>query len=85
MVYFVYILQSLKDGSYYVGSTQNLDERINRHNGGRSKYTKAKKPWELVFREKHPDRSSAMKREAKIKRRKSSQFIESLVRTSRQT
>ena len=83
MVYFGYILQSLKDGSYYVGS--DLDERINRHNGGRSKYTKAKKPWELVFREKHPDRSSAMKREAKIKGRKSSQFIESLVRTSRQT
>ncbi|MES0364136.1 MAG: GIY-YIG nuclease family protein [Desulfobacteria bacterium] len=83
MVYFVYILQSLKDGSYYVGSTQDLDSRLERHNQGRSKYTKAKKPWELVFREEHPDRSSTIKRESEIKRRKSSQFIESLVSTSR--
>jgi len=83
MAYFVYILQSLKDGSYYVGSTQDLDSRLERHNQGRSKYTKAKRPWELIFREEYPDRSSAMKREAKIKRRKSSQFIESLIRTSR--
>jgi putative endonuclease len=63
MVYFVYILQSLKDGSYYVGSTQDLDERINRHNGGRSKYTKAKRPWKMVYHEEFPDRSSALKRE----------------------
>ena len=83
MVYFVYILQSLKDGSYYVGSTQNLESRLERHNQARSKYTKAKRPWELVFREEYPDRSSAMKRESKIKRRKSSHFIESLIRTSR--
>ena len=83
MVYFVYILQSLKNGSYYVGSTQDLDSRLERHNQGRSKYTKDRRPWELVFREEHPDRSSAIKRESEIKRKKSSQFIESLVRTSR--
>jgi len=85
MPYIVYILKSLRDGSYYVGSTRDMSERLRRHNQGRSKYTKAKRPWELVFREEYPDRSSAMKREAKIKRRKSSQFIESLIRTSRQT
>jgi putative endonuclease len=78
MVYFVYILQSLKDGSYYVGSTQNLDERINRHNGGRSKYTKAKRPWKLVYHEEFPDRSSALKREKQIKRQKRKGFIEKL-------
>ena len=78
MVYFVYILQSLKDGSYYVGSTQNLDERINRHNGGRSKYTKAKRPWKVVYHEEFPDRSSALKREKQIKRQKRKGFIEKL-------
>ena len=49
MPYFVYILQSEKDGIYYVGSTQDLDARIERHNQGRSNYTKAKCPWELVY------------------------------------
>ena len=42
MPYYVYILQSEKDGTYYIGSTQDLDERLKRHNEGRSKYTKTK-------------------------------------------
>jgi len=48
MKYFVYIIESLKDGSYYVGSTQDLSERMERHNQGRSKYTKVKRPWNLI-------------------------------------
>jgi len=85
MPYFVYILKSLKDESYYVGSTQDLKSRLERHNRGRSKYTKAKRPWELVYWEKHQDRAAAMEQEREIKARKSKNYIESLVRTSRQT
>jgi putative endonuclease len=77
MSYFVYILKSLKDGSYYIGSTQDLSERLERHNEGRSKHTKAKRSWELVYYEEHPDRSSAMRREVEIKGRKSRKFLES--------
>ena len=83
MPFYVYILQSLKDGSYYIGSTNNLEDRIERHNQGRSQYTRTKTPWELVHSEEHQDRSSAAKREEQIKRRKSRDFIENLVRTSR--
>jgi putative endonuclease len=83
MPYYIYILQSELDGSYYVGSTKDLDERLHRHNRGRSQYTKAKRPWKLVYYEEFPDKSSALKRECQIKRRKDRVFIESLVRTSR--
>jgi len=83
MPFFVYILQSEKDKSYYVGCTQDLTEGLKRHNQGRSQYTKAKRPWRLVYFEEHTDRSSAMKRESQIKRRKDKAFIETLVRTSR--
>jgi len=83
MSYHVYILQSEADGSYYVGSTQDLDARVHRHNEGRSKYTKTKRPWELVHTEKFPSRSDAVKRENQIKARKSRKFIEKLVRASR--
>ncbi|MFO7601004.1 MAG: GIY-YIG nuclease family protein [Candidatus Desulfacyla sp.] len=41
MPYYVYIIQSEKGGTYYVGSTQDLNSRLDRHNQGRSKYTKA--------------------------------------------
>ena len=36
MAYCVYIVQSEKDGTYYVGHTNNLGERLDRHNSGRS-------------------------------------------------
>ena len=68
------------DDSFYIGSTQNLDERLTRHNQGRSKFTKTKCPWHLVYSEEHPDRSGAMKREYAIKRKKSKDYIESLIK-----
>ena len=85
MPFYLYILESLKDGSYYIGSTNNLGDRIQRHNQGRSQYTKAKRPWRLVYSEEHQDRSSAVKRENQIKQRKDKQYVDKLVRTSRQT
>jgi len=84
MTCFVYIIQSKKDGRFYIGSTNNLTERVKRHNKGRSKYTKPKLPWKLIYHEKHTDRSRAVKRENQIKRRKKKNYIESLVRPSRQ-
>jgi putative endonuclease len=85
MSYYVYILKSQKDGSYYIGHTQNLNSRLERHNQGRVKYTKSKRPWKLAYLERYPDRSSAMAREEEIKNRKSKAFIDCLVRASRQS
>ncbi|MFX1487407.1 MAG: GIY-YIG nuclease family protein [Promethearchaeota archaeon] len=84
MPFYIYIIQSEKDGSYYIGSTRDLHDRLERHNQGRSKYTKPKLPWKLIYHEKHTDRSTAMKKEKEIKNRKSRHYIEHLVRTSRQ-
>ena len=84
MPFFVYILKSTFDGSYYVGPTVDIKERLNRHNQGRSTFTKSKRPWCLIYQEKHPNRSSAMKRESQIKNRKSRAYIETLIRTSHQ-
>ena len=79
MPYHVYILQSQKDQSYYIGTTGELSQRVDRHNQGRSKYTKQKRPWNLVYMEEYPDRSGAMKREYAIKRRKSKDYITKLI------
>jgi putative endonuclease len=81
MPYFVYILQSIKDKTYYVGSTQDLDSRLERHNQGRVAYTKPKRPWKLIYSEEHPDRTSAAKREYEIKKHKSREFIETLIKS----
>ena len=79
MSYFVYILESLKDGTYYVGSTNNLEDRLSRHNQGRVKATRFKRPWKLLYSEEHPDRSSAAKREYEIKAHKRRAFIERMI------
>ena len=83
MPFFVYILQS-DDGTFYVGQTNNLGNRLQRHNGGHVRSTKAKVPWRLVYFEEYAVRAEAMKRERGIKGRKSRKYIERLVGTSHQ-
>jgi putative endonuclease len=83
MAYFVYILQSEQDGSFYIGHTADLEARMQRHNSSRSRYTKAKAPWTLVYQEELSSRSDASKRERDIKEKKNRAYIEQLVRTSR--
>ena len=75
-----YILQSIKDGSYYVGSAGNVDERLIKHNKGYSRYTKSKKPWKLVYEESYRSLSEAKKREYYIKSLKSRIAIEKLIK-----
>jgi putative endonuclease len=83
MSYYVYILESELDGTYYIGSTGDICDRLARHNQGRSMYTKAKRPWKLVYSEEHGSRSLAMKRERGIKSKKDKGYVERLIRTSR--
>ncbi len=79
MVYTVYILYSESLERYYTGHTHNLDDRLARHNHGRSKATKSGTPWQLVYTETCPTRSEAMRREQQIKKKKSRHYIETLI------
>ena len=66
-MYFVYLLEC-QDGSLYTGVTNDLKKRLAKHKSGSgSRYTRAKKVNKIVYSEQHPNRSSAMKREAEIK------------------
>jgi len=78
-MYTVYILYSISTNRYYVGHTQYLDNRLQRHNAGRSKYTKAGIPWKLMYKETFETKSEAYKRECYIKAQKSRRFIEKLI------
>jgi putative endonuclease len=72
----VYILKSEITERYYVGITDNLDDRLQRHNEGRSKATKHGAPWKLVTFFEVEDRSEAMKLETKIKKQGARRFLE---------
>ena len=66
-MYFVYVLKSEKTGRHYTGSCEDLDERLLRHNSGRSLATKHGIPWRLVYSEALESRSEATKREKYFK------------------
>ena len=68
MGFAVYILRAARDGSLYVGHTNDLRRRLRQHNDTSSKsYTAKRGPWTLVHAEEHPDRSSAIVRERFLK------------------
>ena len=57
------------DDTLYAGITTDLERRVTEHNtGSGARYTRARRPVVLVYREQCDDRSSALKREAAIKR-----------------
>ncbi len=62
-MFYTYILKSLKDGGFYYGSTNNIEERLKNHNKGKVKYTKGHKPYVLHFKESFETRKEAMARE----------------------
>ncbi|MDP3988157.1 MAG: GIY-YIG nuclease family protein [Candidatus Levybacteria bacterium] len=78
-MYFTYILQSEKDGRYYIGSTNNLENRLERHNKGYSRYTKNKGPFKIIYQEGYNTLSEAKKREYYLKSLKSRKAIEKLI------
>ncbi|MCB0371726.1 MAG: GIY-YIG nuclease family protein [Muricauda sp.] len=79
MEFFVYIIYSESVDRYYVGHCQNLEDRMGRHNGGRSKYTKMATDWEEKYTESFSTRGEAMIREREIKKKKSRKYIEFLI------
>jgi len=67
-VWTVYMLRC-GDGSLYTGITNDLPRRLVRHRAGTaSAYTRARRPVSLVFQERQPDRSAALRREAAVRR-----------------
>ena len=77
-MYHVYILQN-PHNKFYIGHTNNLAERMIRHQEDRSPYTRKKGPWRLVYSESYLTRAQAYRREREIKRKKSAEYITKLV------
>jgi putative endonuclease len=79
MSYSVYIIYSLKLDRYYVGYSENPQERLLQHNGGISDYTAKANDWQLKYTELFNSRKEAMDRESSIKKKKSRKYIEWLI------
>ena len=69
MTYRVYVIQN-REGKFYVGLSDDVDRRIDQHNGGVSKWTRAKGPWTLTWQSEEMNPSDARKLELLLKRQK---------------
>ena len=57
------------DGTLYTGITTDVERRLAEHNSGKgAKYTRSRRPVEVVYREPCPDKSAALRREIAVKR-----------------
>ena len=70
MAYFVYLLISNHNDRYisYVGSTNNLQKRVNLHNKSKgAKFTRGRQ-WKIAYSKKYDTKSKALKEEYKLKK-----------------
>ena len=74
-MWYVYIIRC-KDSKLYTGITTNIARRLDEHNSGHGgRFTKFRKPVKLVYSKKVHNRSSALKKEAAIRKLKRSEKL----------
>ena len=68
-MFYIYIIQSVKDHRCYIGSTNDLRDRFAKHNEGHIFSTKFRRPLKFVYYEAYRAESDARKRESNLKLR----------------
>ncbi|MES1181895.1 MAG: GIY-YIG nuclease family protein [Flavobacterium sp.] len=75
MSFYVYIIQSQKDNSFYKGFSEDPYQRLLQHNNGESQYTSSKIPWVLVCILEFDSKTEALVKERKLKKYSNSSLI----------
>jgi len=78
-VHYLYILYSKKLDQYYSGHSKNVDNRLQKHNAGKSRVTRRGIPWELKRFVEFPTKRQAIQAENWIKKMKSWIVIEKII------
>ncbi|MBI3443512.1 GIY-YIG nuclease family protein [Candidatus Woesebacteria bacterium] len=79
-MFYVYVLESLSDGKFYTGYTNNIENRLKRHNSGLVKATKYRKPLKFIYYEYCLNRKDAIKRETYLKSAWGKRYIKNRLR-----
>ena len=66
-MHYTYILFSKSKNKYYIGSTSNLEERLNKHNSNHKGFTGGIGDWKIIYSEKFENYNLALKRETNQK------------------
>ncbi len=78
--FYTYVLLSLKDNKFYIGSTNNLRKRVEEHNAGKVMSTKTRKPLKLIYYEACLNEKDARIREKYFKNTIGRRFLSKRLR-----
>ena len=77
---YVYILKSLRDGRYYIGSTENIEQRLRHHMEGYTPSTKRFGDIELIFKQYYKFLKDARIIERKLKKLKRKDYLDKIIK-----
>ena len=80
-MYYVYVLQSMKDDGFYTGHTNNLKQRFEQHEKGIVESTKNRTPLKLIYYEACMDHDDATRREKYFKTYKGRMFLKNRLKS----
>lgn len=80
--FYVYVLLSLKDNKFYIGSTNNLKRRLKEHQNGKNISTSKRLPLKLIYFEGHLSKLDAERREKYFKTTKGKVTLRTIIRDS---
>jgi putative endonuclease len=78
----VYVLYSLKDKKFYIGSTSNLKQRLTTHFHGQSESTAVRRPFQLLFCEYFLSKKDVLRREKYFKTNPGKKSLKLILRDS---
>ena len=74
-MFYVYVLQSVLHGRFYIGFTTNIENRLVTHNAGGNVSTKAGRPWKMIYHEAYLLKEDALGREKFLKNGSGHRFL----------
>lgn len=80
MFYYIYVIESLKNGSLYVGYTNNLKKRLTEHNRGLNFSTKPYLPWHIIHVEAYLNEKDAKRREKYLKTNQGARLLKRMLK-----
>jgi len=79
-IHYVYVLESDKNNSLYIGYTIDLKSRIKQHNKGMNFSTKSYLSWRLIFFEAYINEKDAIRREKYLKTSQGSRLLKRMLK-----
>ena len=78
--FYVYVLKSVPDQGFYIGSTHDLRTRFHLHNQGAVRSTRPRRPFDLIFYEAYRNDCDAKRRENYLKSTKGRTTLKTMLR-----